>query len=157
MSEDEIRQRAAESVGLTVTQLNALEELVKPLRHARATELNEPIPVFVMAENVWEIEVSGRLKGALGRTRVIAEFRFRIQIRDLELWSGCCVTPDWFKITAGEDVMFEGHIEHPDDDNDTVRWILYDLFRPIRLEAWDAGVAKLATRRVEVNIVQAGG
>ncbi|HEY2003804.1 MAG TPA: hypothetical protein VGH44_01665 [Candidatus Saccharimonadia bacterium] len=155
MTEEEAWQAAAATLGMSGERMEWLVEKLQPFRHADVVDLNAPITIYADPDGaaVWEVEVTGTMTVTEDGETLVAEFRLRNFIADREFWRGCCSVPDRYRITLDDEVVFDGEVQNPGDPNDDVGWERYQLFNPIRLEAWDNATAMVYTNRIEKRIV----
>jgi len=151
VTEEEARQAAAVSLGMSVEGMEWLGGKIAPFRHADVVVINSPIRVYADQDgaDMWEVEVTGLMGVNTDGDELGVVFRIRNFIADKEFWRGSCQVPDHFKITLNGETIFDSDVENPDDPDDDAGWERYQLFNAIRLEAWDAATAMLYTGRIE--------
>jgi hypothetical protein len=77
-------------------------------------------------------------------------FRFWVTFagnRGNVLWQGSSWAPDWYRITTGDKVLFEGEVQTPRNREDSVGWTRYGVFSAVRDLAIGAALAEYATGR----------
>jgi hypothetical protein len=138
--------RIADELRLSESEYSELIEALAPVRNDAQVLLTAwEVEQDIDGNEVWEAKIGGILSVEGGLT---AEFQFRVVIVGQELWRGSSQTPDWYRITDSDgDILFEGEVECPDRPGDALGWGRYDTFSPIRLPAFDAVFARLATGR----------
>jgi len=155
MTEEEAWQEAAATLGMSGERMKWLEEKLQAFRHVDAVDLNAPIAIYADPDGavMWEVEVTGTMKVTEDGEKLVAEFRIRNFIADREFWRGSCSVPDRYRITLDGEVVFNSEVRNPGNADDDAGWERYQLFNPIRLEAWDHATAMVYTDRIEKRIV----
>jgi hypothetical protein len=148
MLESQDIARIAADLGLSVAEYDALKAAIQPIRDDGEVLLTEwQVERDINGEKIWKIAIGGILSVA---DELLVEFRFYLVIVDQELLRGSR-SPEWFRVEGGGSILFEGEVEPPDDQDDAVGWGRYDTFSPIRLLAFDAAFARLATGRLIIE------
>lgn len=157
MTEDEVWEQAAASLGMSGDRLEWLVEMIKPFRHADTVNIDEPVTVYADPDgaDTWEVEVTGNMTVTVDGVTLYTEFRMRNLAVGKEWWRGSCQVPDRYKIVVDGEVVFDREVANPapDDPDDDVGWERYQVFNPIRLEAWDAATAMVYTDRITRRMI----
>jgi hypothetical protein len=149
MPKDKHAAETAADLDLSLEEYLRLVEALRPVREEAVIIITSWfVEQDIEGRQVWEAEIGGMLS----LPDLMAEYQFRVVIVNQALWRGSSHTPDWYRITGPEDkILFEGEVECPDNKSDARGWRRYKTFTPIRLPAFDAVFARLATNRPLVD------
>jgi hypothetical protein len=142
---------AARELGLALAQLKRLKALLPDERNPEAL-LSHAYDIEQDQEGraLWQVYVGGTLTAVDGGL-IQFTIQFNINGRDL-LW-GSSRVPDWFKVTSSSgEVLFEGEVEHPDNEDDAPGWARYEVFRYVRMMGFYGVIVTLLTGRPVVEL-----